>query len=335
MLFSELIEQEGLENVISKTNISGENLNRLLNEEFDKLNRVKALGFLLILEREYKDIDVSQLRQNIKLYYEDHAPSDDKVVMIPASSTTGGGGSFSFFKLFIILSILGGGYYFYSQGKLEPLVNQVENKKEFFDDNKALESNATKEDAQKVVVGKPEPESIQIQTPIAPKMETVTLNKNDSNRTKSDEQSTQPTKTSSNAKADKSVASVVQEVSEDFLAQNANKSISKTQNNSEIVDDVIPITTVTINPTRGMLWYGFINLETKKRREFMKKVSTPFNINDGTWLLVTGHGYVDVVSEKKTIENADNKKHYFLIDSTDIKEISKKEFRKLNGHRGW
>ena len=335
MLFSELIEQEGLENVISKTNISGENLNRLLNEEFDKLNRVKALGFLLILEREYKDIDVSQLRQNIKLYYEDNAPSDDKVVMIPASSTTGGGG-FSFFKLFIILSILGGGYYFYSQGKLDPLVNQVEDKKEFFDDNKALESNVTKEDAQKVVVGKPEPESIQIQTPIAPKMETVTLNKNDTNATKRDKQSSQSTKTSSDVKTDKSVASVVQEVSEDFLAKKENKTIadSETQNSTETIE-VTPITTVTINPTRGMLWYGFINLETKKRREFMKKVSTPFNIDNGTWLLVTGHGYVDVVSEAKTIENADNKKHYFLIDSTDIKEISKKEFRKLNGHRGW
>ena len=332
MLFSELIEQEGLESVVSKTNISGENLNRLLHEEFDQLNRVKALGFLLILEREYKDIDVSQLRQNIKLYYEDNAPADDKVVMIPASSTTGG--SFSFFKLFIILSILGGGYYFYSRGELDPLVNQVEDKKEFFDDNKALESNATKEDAQKVVVGKPEPESIRIQTPIAPKMETVTLNKNDSNATKRDKLSSQATKTSSNVKTDKSVASVVQEVSNDFLAKEANKTIVETQKSTETTD-VTPITTVTINPTRGMLWYGFINLETKKRREFMKKVSTPFNIDNGTWLLVTGHGYVDVVSEAKTIENADNKKHYFLIDSTDIKEISKKEFRKLNGHRGW
>ena len=334
MLFNELIEQEGLETVISKTNISGENLNRLLNEEFDQLNRVKALGFLLILEREYKDIDVSELRQNIKLYYEDNAPSDDKVVMIPASSTTGGG-SFSFFKLFIIASILGGGYYLYSQGKLNSLLNQVEEKKEFFDDNKALESNTTTEDAQKVVVGKSEPESVRIHTPIAPKMETVTLSENDTNSTKTNQKLTQTTEpVSTDVQADQSIASVVQEVSENFLANEANKTTQETQNSTEITE-IAPITTVSINPTRGMLWYGFINLETKKRREFMKKVSTPFNIDNGTWLLVTGHGYVDVVSETKTVENADNKKHYFLIDSTDIKEISKKEFRKLNGHRGW
>ena len=332
MLFNELIEQEGIETVVSTTNISSENLNRLLNEDFKNLNRVKALGFLLILEREYKDIDVSALRQNIKLYYEDNAPSDDKVVMIPASSTTGGGG-FSFFKLFIIASILGGGYYLYNQGKLDSLLNQVEEKKEFFDDNKALESNATKEEAQKVVVGKFEPESVRIHIPIAPKMETVTLN--DSNATTTNQKSTQTTEVATTAtQNEQSVASVVQEVSEDFLAKEANKTIQEPQNNTEIVN-VTPITTVSINPTRGMLWYGFINLETKKRREFMKKVSTPFNIDNGTWLLVTGHGYVDVVSETKTVENADNKKHYFLIDSTDIKEISKREFRKLNGHRGW
>ena len=339
MLFNELIEQEGLETVVSKTNISSENLNRLLNEDFENLNRVKALGFLLILEREYKDIDVNELRQKIKLYYEEHAPSDDKVVMVPARSTTGGG--FSFFKLFIIATILGGGYYLYTQGKLDSLLGQIEEKKNFFDDNKALETNATETEAQKVVVGKFEPESVRIHTPIAPKMETVTLSKNESNSTEENVPTTKTQallETSAESttikETDKSVASVVQEVSEDFLAKEANKTTEETQNTTETVT-VTPITTVSINPTRGMLWYGFINLDTKKRREFMKKVSTPFKIGNGTWLLVTGHGYVDIVSEAKTIENADNKKHYFLIDSTDIKEIDKKEFRELNGHRGW
>ena len=327
MLFNELIEQKGLESVFSKTNISSENLNRLLNEEFDKLNRVKALGFLLILEREYPDIDVNELRHRIKLYYEDHAPADDKVVMVPASSTTGGS-DFSFFKIFIIATILGGGYYLYNKGELNPIINQVEDdKKNFFDDNKALETNATEAEAQKVIVEKTEPESVRINTPIAPKMQTVKLNEDESTKKKD---TTKSTDTDSN----KSVESVVKEVSEDFLKHEANKKIEETQKNKKTVT-VTPIKTITINPTRGMLWYGFINLDTKKRREFMKKVSTPFTIGDGRWLLVTGHGYVDIVSESKTVENADNKKHYFLIDSTDIKEINRKEFRRLNGHRGW
>ncbi len=340
MLFNELIEQHGLETVVSKTNISSINLNYLLQEEFGQLNRVKALGFLLILEREYPDIDVTDLRQTIKLYYENNAPIDDKVVMVAQSSTTGGGG-FSFFKLFIILAILGGGYYLYTQGKLNSLLEKVEKKEKFFDDNKALETNATEAEAQKVVVGKSEADSVRINTPIAPKMETITLSQTESETTSNQdnnmsEASTIHTNESTNlTENNKSIESVVQEVSEAFLAKEANKTKDSNNSSQETKTVTTPITTISINPTRGMLWYGFINLDTKKRREFMKKVSTPFEIKNGRWLLVTGHGYVDIVSEVKTLEIADNKKHYFLIDSTDIKEIDRKEFRKLNRNRGW
>ncbi len=332
MLFNELIEQHGLETVVSATNISSINLNYLLQEDFKKLNRVKALGFLLILEREYPDIDVTDLRQTIKLYFENNLPADDKVVMVPKDSTTGGGG-FSFFKLFIILAILGGGYYLYTQGRLNSLVEKVEKKETFFNDNKALESNSTEADAKKVVVGKSQTDSVHINTSnTLNQTESKITSKQDNNISKASsvhtEESTKATE------SNKSIESAVQEVSKAFLAKEGNK--SQESNISHKTESITtPITTISINPTRGMLWYGFINLDTKKRREFMKKVSTPFKINNGRWLLVTGHGYVDIVSEAKTVENADNKKHYFLIDSTDIKEIDKKEFRRLNGHRGW
>ena len=95
------------------------------------------------------------------------------------------------------------------------------------------------------------------------------------------------------------------------------------------------ISTITINPTRGMLWYGFINVDTKKKKEFMKQVSTPFDIKDGRWLLVTGHGFLDIASEVKTVEVSDSHKHYFYIDSSEIREVSKEEFRALNDGHGW
>jgi len=50
---------------------------------------------------------------------------------------------------------------------------------------------------------------------------------------------------------------------------------------------------------------------------------------------VTGHGYLDIVSDSQTLEIADNKKHYFYIDSSEMREISRQEFRELNGRRGW
>jgi len=84
-----------------------------------------------------------------------------------------------------------------------------------------------------------------------------------------------------------------------------------------------------------MLWYGFINIKTGKKKEFMKDKSTPFDLKGGKWILTTGHGFLDVVSEVKTLSIADEKRHYFYIDSKDIKEISRKEFRRLNHGRMW
>ena len=332
MLFNEIIDTHGIEGVASKTNISTINLGFLVEEEFEKLNRVKALGFLLILEREYKEIDVTALREKIKTYYDEHRPSNDKVVMVAMDSVEGGG--FSFFKLFIVLALFGGGYYLYTEGKLDSLLQKIEDKKEFFDDKKALESNVSTENADKVVVGKSDRESVRIKTPIAPKVEIIVLDDKTLDDKKEELQEVQSVLNVTNAEEEnKSVESIVKEVSEEFLANEENTSIPLNENN-EVSSD-ITITTVNVNPTRGMLWFGFINLDSKKRREFMKKVSTPFNINNGRWLLVTGHGYLDVVAGDKILELADNKKHYFYIDSSEMREIGKKEFRKLNGRRGW
>ena len=332
MLFNEIIETDGLEGVASKTNISVVNLGYLVEEDFEKLNRVRALGFLLILEREYPEIDVSELREKIKTYYDENRLADDKVVMVAMDSVEGGG--FSFFKFFIILALLGGGYYLYSEGKLDSLIQKVEDKKEFFDDKKALENNVSNENADKVVVGKSDAESVSIETPVAPKVKTIVLDDKTLDDKEEEQKEVQSVLNIAHEEdANKSVESVVKEVSKEFLANEENSSI--TPNENEVASNDTTITTVNINPTRGMLWFGFINLESKKRREFMKKVSTPFNIDNSRWLLVTGHGFLDVVSDSKTLELADNKKHYFYIDSSEIREVSRQEFRELNGRRGW
>jgi len=332
MLFNEIIETEGIEGVASKTNISAVNLGYLLEENFEKLNRVRALGFLLILEREYKDIDVSELRERVKTHYDENGATDDKVVMVAMDSVEGGG--FSLFKLFIVLALLGGGYYLYTEGKLDSLIQKIEDKKDFFDDKKALENNVTDENADKVVVGKSDAESVTIETPVAPKVETIVLDEKTLDNKKEEQKEVASVLNLANLEDDnKSVESIVKEVSKEFLKNEANTTVEVKE------DDVVTanptITTITINPTRGMLWFGFINIDSKKRREFMKEVSTPFNIDNSRWLLVTGHGYLDIVSDSQTLEIADNKKHYFYIDSNEMKEVSRKEFRELNGRRGW
>ncbi|SFV69658.1 membrane protein [hydrothermal vent metagenome] len=335
MQLNEIIDKDGVEKISELTNISIDNLNKLYNEDFANLTRVKSLGFLLILERDYPGIDVSELRERVKAYYEEHKPVDDNVVMVSKDSVEGN--NFSFFKWFIVLALFAGGLYLYTQGKLDGLLKNVEEKEDFFDDNKALESNVTEQEAKNVVIKNSKEEQISIATPVAPTEKKITLiskeHKNKQNSTDSGRDSSKELINESQ----KSTESVVQEVvkSAKDVVEKTVEEVVTAESNETKKGSIAKISTITINPTRGTLWFGFINIDTKKKREFMKKTSTPFDIKGGRWLLVTGHGYVDIVSDIKTLEFADSKKHYFYIDSTEIKSLSKREFRAMNGRRGW
>jgi len=345
MKLSELIDSEGVEKINLKTNISIQNLNYLKSEDYESLNRVRALGFLLILEREYKDVEVQEIRERVKLYYDEHE-SNEPVVVVRRQHTTDGSG-FSFFKWFIILGILGGGWYLYTQGNLDGLIKNIQSKQDFFDDNKALESNVSDENANRVMVRNEANESVNIETPEAPLVtKSIVLNPNETTELK-EEKSTE--RVASNEVDTNTIALVKKNLDKNVTntakvqtvlikvpeALTKVEEIIVVDDNKTSENENTVISTITINPTRGMLWFGFINMDTKKRHEFMKDSSVPFDIKDGRWLLVTGHGFVDIVSEAKNIEVADRNKHYFYIDSSEIRELSQKEFRDMNGRRGW
>lgn len=328
MQLNELIAQEGLDNISQKTNISSMNIKRLGDEDFENLTRVKALGFLLIIEREYKDLDLSVLRENVKLFFIDREPDLDNVIMMTKEPTSSSKGGVSFFKWFIILGILFGAWYLYNQGDLDNLLKNIESKENTFDDTQALENNISTEEAEKIAVIADKKQAVTIEIPVAPKVEEAIVLSSDNNTTGKSSMETNAT--------EEVVATVA--MSRDVLKDETNQSLminSEKNLSAENNESAAYISTITINPTRGMLWFGFINIDTKERKEFMKKVSTPFDIQGGRWLLVTGHGFVDIVSELKTVEVADRVKHYFYIDSEEIRELTKREFRDMNGKRGW
>jgi hypothetical protein len=348
MQLHEVIEKEGIENISSKTNLSLDILENIVSENFEKLNRVKTLGFLLILEREYKEIDVSGIRERAKLYFEENKPLDEKVVVLSRESHDRDG--ISFFKWFMILGLIAGGWYLYNHGKLDTLLKNVKEEEDFFDDKKALDNNVTEEEAKKIVIANTEIQSVKIDNLDAPvAKESIPLTNEETVKEEIEIKNLTtvidtPKKTMASVEKAESIeeeAKPVEETVEKILKK-TEETLKMAENNLQIRDEVsnesigfISSPTITINPTRGMLWYGFINIDTKVKKEFMKKVSTPFELQSGRWLLVTGHGFVDIVSDFQTLEVADSKKHYFYIDSDEIRELSKDEFREMNGRRGW
>ncbi len=343
MQLNELIEKEGLEAVSEKTNISIDNLKCLLNEDFENLNRVKALGFLSILQREY-GLEVDALENSIRNYFEEHSPNGEESVLVSIDKSNESSG---FFKWIIIFAFLGGIWYLYNSGKLDKLLTKSGDiKKSTLNDSDILKSNISEEKAKKSVVIKKEENETKVEikaTIPTDKIENKILdsNKTENNKTDNSDKEVikieEPKEIGSTKEENKTVLINKDAGIEEPEQPNEVIDSDSRDNNSNIEQNEAnqTITNITINPTRGMLWYGFINIDTGKKKEFMKKESTPFELNGGRWILTTGHGFLDIVSDVKTIEVSDRVRHYFYIDSKEIKEITRAEFKKLNHGRMW
>jgi len=62
--------------------LTEENLEALFNKEFDLLKRVKALGFISIIEREY-GADLAALKKDAIAYYDSHQEDESVVLDAP------------------------------------------------------------------------------------------------------------------------------------------------------------------------------------------------------------------------------------------------------------
>lgn len=125
MQLNEILEEHSLESISERTRISPQNLEALIHGEWGRLRKVQALGFLSILEREY-GVDLSQMREECRAYFESHAPGD-KAISLTAEEVTHTG-KHRFAKVLTLLILLGlayGSWYL------------------FVEKNKTLESNST------------------------------------------------------------------------------------------------------------------------------------------------------------------------------------------------
>jgi cytoskeletal protein RodZ len=112
MQLNEILEENSVKSISQKTKISEDNLENLLARNFNVLMKTKTLGFISILEREYK-ADLTALKEEALEYYasnqEDHAFS----VAVPMEEEKKGKS-----KLFLLIVLILLGYaswYFFTQ----------------------------------------------------------------------------------------------------------------------------------------------------------------------------------------------------------------------------
>jgi hypothetical protein len=374
MQLSELIEKETIGVVVDKTNISPENLLSLIEEDFRDLNRVNALGFVSILKREYGEgIKLEKLESSIKGYFTEHVPLENEPILITAEKTESSSGFFKWSVIVLLLGGLW--YLYNGNKLDSVLNNNTESTKSELKDTEVLKSDVSHESAtQSVVVNSEANESkveIQVEkalstienhptkkskeetnssitTPVLPVevvssvesvTEVVVPKGEDSPILEADEEAKRIASDIENAKKEENQAP------EEVAKNNQQESIKEIKESMKeiakieepVADEekqVTVIQNITVNP-RVNLWFGFINLDTKKKIEYMTTDSKAIDISGQRWLLLTGHGRVTVATDSKSIELNDRAKHYFYMDSDEIREIDGNEFRELNGGRNW
>ncbi|MFC2073504.1 hypothetical protein ACFLRS_01465 [Campylobacterota bacterium] len=112
MRLNEILEENTIKSISQRTKISEANLENLLAANFDTLKKIKTLGFISILEREYK-ADLNALREEALAYYNEHNEHNGFSLGLPAEEEKKGR---SKLFLLVVLVLLGyASWYFFTQ----------------------------------------------------------------------------------------------------------------------------------------------------------------------------------------------------------------------------
>jgi len=112
MQLNEILEENSVKMISKKTNISEENLEALLAGEFDLLKKVKAMGFISIIEREY-NADLTPLKKQAAEYYEAHMEDESITLDIPSIDPKKDRSPF--FVFMVLLLLAAASWYFITQ----------------------------------------------------------------------------------------------------------------------------------------------------------------------------------------------------------------------------
>ena len=134
MQLNEILEENTIKSISQKTKISEDNLENLLAKNFEVLMKTKTLGFISILEREYK-ADLTALREEALEYYASHKVDHSVTVALPMEEDKKGRSKF--FLLFVLVLLGYASWYFFTQFDKQHLSTLIP----FMDDQQMTQMN--------------------------------------------------------------------------------------------------------------------------------------------------------------------------------------------------
>ncbi len=112
MQLNEIIEENSVKAISKRTNIAEDNIEALLAGDFDTLKKVKTLGFISIIEREYK-ADLSALKEQALSHYAQYNDVESITLGLPIMEEKKGRSKL--FLLFVLMLLGYASWYFFTQ----------------------------------------------------------------------------------------------------------------------------------------------------------------------------------------------------------------------------
>ncbi len=112
MQLNEILEENSVKAISKRTNIAEDNIELLLAGDFDKLKKVKTLGFISIIEREYK-ADLGPLKEQALSHYAEYNDTQSITLGVPVMEEKKG--KSKVFQLFILILLGYASWYFFTQ----------------------------------------------------------------------------------------------------------------------------------------------------------------------------------------------------------------------------
>lgn len=302
MQLSDILEENSIKAINQKTKISEENIEHILSKDFGKLKKIKALGFISIIEREY-NANLSAIREEAQEYYAELG--DDKSNTLGISITEEKKGKSTFFKL-IILALLGyATWYFFTQFDKKQLSDML-----LFIEDKNIEKTVSEVDTEDNV------------------LDALSIG-NVESKIEDEKIETIPAENVNN----------LQEDTSESINENTEVTENDTVMMTQTVEDIDPseeiqTKTVSIVPVRR-LWFGVVNTTTLQREHF--SISKPYelDVSQKEWLIATSSAPFSIVGSDQTKEFNDANEHYLKIDVNGVVTLSKNEYIALGGWPQW
>lgn len=338
-----ILEELGLQEVSRKTHIETRFLKYMVNRDFSRLNRINTLGFVKILKREY-NLDLKDWTDEFELYWSEHGYKKDSAYehngSLFAQDQQEAPKSKSGLIFLIILILLGAVFYFLDG------MSYVKTLQEKF--IKKTDTNTSYTKASVVEETKAQ-------------LETIENQENQDSIQESENQEASDENVSQEENQNQEVGGVIQEIDEVEEVEDKNESVliikqstvesepndenkSQASNDEKVSDEKADnekaqeekavAEEATLIPRRK-IWVGIVNLDTKKRKQYLTKKSIKIDLN-APQAIITGHGDFTLEDSNGKKETYSSKKtKYYYVDGGTITKIDKKEFISYNGGKPW